>query len=143
MKDFIALLVQQSKSDKVRVDGDLDGALSSLDHMMDGICADLQVEYFGPFVGVETPEAHQLVVRAHEWRIHQFLWGLKVCSAAPQANYRAEWAVQGSGRLRKQLIVKVLPAFFAGFAEAVRKAGKADLPAGKRVLDLAQRFIAG
>ena len=140
MKDFISYLVQQSHSEKVAVTSALDDALANLDHMLSGICADLQVEFEGPYVGVETLKAHRLVVRPHEWKIHEPSWSMKICSAAPQANYRAEWAVQSAGRLRKQVVVKALPDFFSGFAKVVEAAGKAELPSGKRVLELAQRF---
>jgi hypothetical protein len=65
---------------------------------------------------------------------------LKVCVAAPEANCRAEWPVQGVSRLRKVRVIKALPEFFAGFSAAVKAAGKADSPAGQRIAELAQRF---
>lgn len=142
MKDFISLLNQQSHSEKVAVTPELDDALAQLDHMLEGICAELQIEYDGPYVGVETPNAHRLVVRAHEWKIHEHTWSMKICSTAPAANSRAEWAVQSAGRLRKQIVVKAIPAFFAGFAQAIEAADKSDTPAGKRVQELAQLFNA-
>lgn len=142
MKDFISLLDQQIRSEKVAVTPELDDALSKLDHMLEGICAELQIEYDGPFVGVEILGAHRLVVRAHEWKIHEPAWSMKICSTAPAANSRAEWAVQSAGRLRKQIVVKALPAFFAGFAQAIETAGKSETPAGKSVQELAQRFNA-
>lgn len=140
MKDFIRHLAEQSRLDTVPVNTALDDALTHLDNMLAGIAAALQVEYIGPYVGVETLNAHAMVVRAHEWQIHQPSWSMKICSAIPEANYRAEWPAQGASRLRKRLIVKALPAFFAGYAAAVRQAGKADTAAGQRVIALEQQF---
>ncbi len=140
MKDFIALLVEQSRQQSVAINPALDDALAHLDHALTGLCAAVQVEYRGPYVGVETPLAHQMVVRQHEWKIHQPAWSMKICVAAPAANCRAEWPIQGVSRLRKALVVKALPAFFAGFAEAVKQAGKEDSSAGLRVLELSRRF---
>lgn len=142
MEDFISLLDQQSRSEKVAITPELDDALTKLDQMLEGICAELQIEYDGPYVGVETPEAHRLAVRAHEWKIHEHTWSMKICSTAPAANSRAEWAVQSAGRLRKQIVVKAIPAFFAGYAQAIEAAGKSATAAGKSVQELAQRFNA-
>ena len=140
MKDFIALLINQSHAEQVVVNQALTDALARLDLMLEGLCGDLQVEFHGPFVGVETPKAHQMVVRAHEWKIHQPAWSVKICVASPEAHDRAEWAMQGVGRLRKQVIVKALPDFFAGYAEAIEAAGKTTTAAGQRVLELARQF---
>lgn len=140
MKDFIALLVEQSRQPSVAINPALDDALTHLDHALAGLCAAVQVEYRGPYVGVETPRAHQMVVRQHEWKMDHPAWSMKICAAAPEANCRAEWPVQGVSRLRKALVVKALPAFFAGFAEAIRQAGKQDTGAGLRVLELSRRF---
>ena len=142
MKDFIALLVEQSRLQSVVINPALDDARTHLDHALAGLSAAVQVEYRGPYVGVETPLAHQMVVREHEWKIHQTAWSMKICVAAPEANCRAEWPIQGVSRLRKALVVKALPAFFAGFAEAIKHAGKQDSSAGQRVLELARRFNA-
>lgn len=140
MKDFIALLVEQSRQQRIVINPALDDALTHLDHALEGLCAAVQVECHGPYVGVETPLAHQMVVREHEWKIHQPAWSMKICVAAPEANCRAEWPIQGVSRLRKVLVVKALPEFFAGFAEAVKSAGKENSSAGMRVVELAQRF---
>ena len=142
MEDFISLLKQQSCSEKVAVTPELDEALTKVDQMLESICAELQVEYDGPYVGVEILNAHRLVVRAHEWKIHEHTWSMKICSTAPAANHRAEWAVQSAGRLRKHVIVKALPLFFAGFVEAIAAAGKSDTPAGKRMQEVAQQLNA-
>lgn len=140
MKDFIRYLAEQSQNDVIPINSTLDDALTHLDNMLTGIAAALQVEYIGPYVGVETLKAHAMVVRAHEWQIHQPSWSMKICSAIPEANYRAEWPAQGASRLRKRLIVRALPTFFAGYAEAIQQAGKADTAAGQRVLAMQQQF---
>lgn len=140
MKDFIALLVEQSRLQSVAINPALDDALTHLDHALAGLCEAVQVEYRGPYVGVETLLAHQMVVRQHEWKIHQPAWSMKICAAAPAANCRAEWPIQGVSRLRKALVVKALPEFFAGFAAAITQAGKDGTAAGQRVLELSRRF---
>ncbi len=140
MKDFIGFLVEQSRLDTIAVNPALDDALTHLDHALAGLSEAVQVEYKGPFVGVETLKAHQLMVLRHEWIMHQPSWSMKVCVAAPEAQSRAEWPVQGVSRLRKVRVVKALPEFFAGFSAAVKAAGKADSPAGQRIAALAQRF---
>lgn len=141
MKDFVELLVNQSKAERVSVTAALDDALKHLDNVLTGIAGDVQVEYFGPFVGVETELAHQMIIRAHDWELGGKEWSLKVCTTAPQSDFRPEWPIQGCGRIRKQKIVKALPAFFQGYAAAIAEAGKADTPAGKRIAALAGRFI--
>lgn len=140
MKDFINHLADQAVADRVRVDAALDDALRHLDHTLEGLAGALQVEHLGPFVGVEALGAHRLVVRAHAWRLNEWLWSLRVCSTAPQAGLRAEWTVAGASRMRKPLIVKALPEFFAGYARAVTAAGRAESGAGRRLLELAERF---
>lgn len=140
MKDFIALLVEQSRSQNIAIHPALDDALTRLDYALAGLCEAVQVEYHGPYVGVETPLAHQMVVRNHEWKIHQPAWSLKICVAAAEANCRAEWPIQGVSRLRKALVVKALPEFFVGFAAAITEAGKDTTAAGRRVLELSRRF---
>lgn len=140
MKNFINYLAEQGQQDSIPVNAALDDALTHLDNALAGLADALQVEYLGPFVGVETLLAHRMVVRAHEWQIHRPSWSMKICSAAPEANYRAEWPAQGSSRLRKRLIVKALPEFFSGYVEAVRLAQKIDSSAGQRLLALNQQF---
>lgn len=142
MKDFIALLVEQSRLKNIAINPGLDDALTRLDHALASLCEAVQVEYRGPYVGVETLLAHQMVVRRHEWKIHQPAWSLKICVAAAPANYRAEWPIQGVSRLRKALVVKALPEFFAGFAQTITSAGKDGTAVGQRVLELSRRFNA-
>ena len=140
MNDFVTLLAERSRTARPKVDTALDDALARLDRLLAGVSADLQVEYYGPCVGVEAAATHRLVVRAHLWDGGRPQWGVKVCSAAPQAHWRAEWTLQGAGRLRKVLIVRALPDFFAGYAHAVAAAGRAESDGGQRVAGLAQRF---
>ena len=140
MNDFVALLVECSRAVRPTVDETLDDALTRLDHLLAGVSADLRVEYYGPCVGVEAVAAHRLVVRAHAWDMGRPEWGVRVCSAAPQAHSRAEWTLQAAGRLRKALIVRALPEFFAGYAQAVAAAGRAQSASGQRVVELARRF---
>ena len=140
MNDFVALLVERGRAARPTVDEALDDALTRLDHLLAGVSADLRVEYYGPCVGVEAVAAHRLVVRAHAWDMGPPEWGVRVCSAAPQAHSRAEWTLQAAGRLRKALIVRALPEFFAGYAQAVAAAGRAQSASGQRVVELARRF---
>lgn len=140
MNDFVALLVERSRAEQPKVDAALENALARLDHLLAGVSAELQVEYYGPGVGVETAAAHRLVVRAHAWGGGRPQWGVRVCSAAPQAHWRAEWTLQAAGRLRKALIVRALPEFFAGYGQAVAAAGRAQSASGQRVAALARRF---
>ncbi len=140
MNDFVALLVERSRAERPKVDAALEDALARLDHLLAGVSSGLQVEYYGPCVGVEAAAAHRLVVRAHAWDGGRPQWGVRICSAAPQAHWRAEWTLRGAGRLRKALIVRALPEFFAGYARAVAAAGRARSASGQRVAGLAQRF---
>ena len=143
MKDFIQHLASLSCLPTPTVNSALDDALTHLDNTLAGIAAALQVEYIGPYVGVETLKAHAMVVRAHEWQIHHFTWSMKICSAVAEANYRAEWPAQGASRLRKQRIVKALPEFFAGYTAAVQAADKLDTPAGQRLAAINAQFNHG
>lgn len=141
MHAFVDLLVARSRTSPPAVDAQLDDALARLDAMLTDIIGALQVEYYGPEVGVGAGRhVYRLVARAHEWEIGHHRWSLRVCTALPHAKWRADWILQAASRQRKQQIVAALPAFFAGYAQAVIAAGKADTHAGRRVLALAQRF---
>ena len=143
MQTFIEDLARASRAPALRPDGELDAALTQLDKMMEGLARELEVEYYGPAIGIGAGrDVYRLVVRAHEWEIKRPTWSLKVCTALPHAQWRADWAVQGASRQRKALIVRALPEFFAGFAQAIAEAGKGDSAAGKRVGEIAQRFAA-
>lgn len=138
--NYLSYLAQQSRLPKITVNEKLHAALTRLDYMLEDICREIELEFYGPFVGVEQREAHQLVVRAHEWKIHQALWSLKVCVATPAANWRAEWAIQGTSRLRKPIIVAALPDFFKGYRAVIAMAGQDTTPAGKRIKDISTLF---
>lgn len=140
--DYLSYLAQQSRLPKITVNEKLHAALTRLDYMLEGICREIALEFYGPYVGVEQRETHQLVVRAHEWKIHQALWSLKVCVATPAANWRAEWAIQGTSRLRKPIIVAALPDFFQGFSAVIAAARRDGTPAGQRVKEITTLFLA-
>lgn len=142
MKAFLNFLAACAQVPSIRVTRELDDALAHLDHMLTGLCDALRVEYFGPYVGVERRDAHRLVVREHVWQIGQTNWSLKVCASAPAANWRAEWAIHNASRMRKPLIVRALPEFFAGFAAAIEAQGKSQTPAGARINEIAVLFDA-
>lgn len=140
MKAFLPLLARLSRASAIRVDDELDDALARLDYMLDGLCAALEVEHLGPFVGVERLEAHRLVVRKHLWQLGAPAWSLKICPTAPAANWRAEWAIQSASRMRKPIVVRALPEFFSGFADAIETAGKSETLAAGRVREIAALF---
>lgn len=140
MNSFLPFLAHLSRASAIPVDAALESALARLDHMLDGLCAALEVEYFGPYVGVERLDAHQLVVRNHMWRLNAPAWSLKICATAAAANWRAEWAIQSASRMRKPIIVRALPDFFSGFLVAVNSAGKGETLAATRVREIAQIF---
>lgn len=142
MKAFLNILAACSQAPSIHVAHELDDALAHLDHMLTGLCEAVRVEYFGPYVGVERRDAHRLVVREHTWQLGQRSWSLKVCASAPAANWRAEWAIHNASRMRKPLIVRALPEFFAGFAAAIEAQGKIRTPAGARISEIAMLFAA-
>lgn len=141
MSVSIDVLARASRAPQVAVNPELDAALAGLDRTLAELAPQLAVEYYGPEVGVgKGRHVYRLVVRAHEWQIHQPTWSLRVCTALPHAGWRADWTIQGASRLRKQNIVRVLPEFLAGYAEAVRDAGKQDTDAGRTLRQLATLF---
>ena len=85
-------------------------------------------------------KVHRMMVRSHEWKIHHCAWSMKIRCATPQGGWRAEWAIQGAGRLRKKSVIQALPEFFRGYAAAVQAAGKTHTAAGKRSVQLARDF---
>ncbi len=144
MQPFIEHLVRQCRAQTVRVDDELNAALAQLDTLVGQLASELRVEYYGPEIGVGAGHhVYRLVVRAHEWEINNPTWSLKVCTALPHAGWRADWAIQGVGRLRKALVVQALPAFFAGYGAAIATAGQANTPAGRQVIELARIFARG
>lgn len=141
MTEYPRFLAAQAVLDEAPISPELDAALAELDREFETLAPALEVEFVGPGVGMADMHAehvYRLVVRFHRWDVNTEGWGLKVCDALPNCELRPMWPVQGIGRLRKKQLVKVLPEFLAGYARAVREAGKADTPAGRRVLEIAQ-----
>lgn len=143
MTDYIDFLAEQAALATPPVTAELDAALAQLDEEFESLAPQLEVEYVGPGVGMADMKAEhvfRLVVRHHVWDVGTRGWGLKVCDALPNCDFRPMWPVQGVGRLRKRQLLAVLPAFVTGFAAAVEAAGKADSPAGRRISEMAQAF---
>ena len=143
MSDYIEFLAAQAKQENVPVTQALDEALAQLDQEAESLAAALELDYVGPGVGMADMKAEQvykLVVRYHVWDVFKEGWGLKVCDALENCEFRPMWPVQGVNRLRKKQLVKALPDFFAGYAEAVKAAGKDETEAGQRVLAMAEAF---
>gem|GEM_PF-2236785 len=139
----VQLLAAEAARERVVITPALDKALAALDAELESLAPELQVEYIGPGVGVEGKEdVYRLVVRPHEWAIHEPSWSLKVCDALPNADWRAAWAVQGVSRARKAEVVRKLPEFMREYAERIREAGKAETAAGRRVQELAAALSA-
>lgn len=139
--DFIELLAARSRAQAPATDAALDRALAQLDRAMSALAGALRVEYYGPEVGAGGAlHVYRLVVREHALGPDRAEWGLKVCNALPHARWRAEWALAAAGRQRKPFVVRALPAFFAGYADAVAQAGGAETAAGRRVVEIARRF---
>jgi len=123
------------------VDERADAALAKLDRIMAELCAALQVEYYGPPVGLNAGrDVYRLVVRKHQLSPSEAVWGLWVCTALPHAQWRADWRIQDTSRLRKRKIIAVLPAFFQGFLAAVQAAGQTHGRAGVRLAEFAEVF---
>ena len=136
----IAHLAAQGEP-SLAADADSERALRELDRMLAGLASQLQVEYYGPEVGLGAGQpVYRLVVREHVVGAREKAWGLKVCTALPQANWRADWSIHTVARLRKRAVIAALPAFFAGYAAAIAQAGKGASAAGVRIAQLAQLF---
>ena len=138
---FVELLAARARDGEVAVDAPLDTALAQLDRTLAQLADELRVEYFGPHIGIGAGRAvYRLVVREHRFRYDEHAWSLKVCTALPHAQWRADWAIQGVSRARKVLVVRALPEFFAGYVSALTHAGRHESRAGRRVCALAAAF---
>lgn len=138
MTDFIDLLARHCHEDPPRVTAEVTAALARLDELLEALAPELEVEHYGPGVGLDgAPQAYRLVIRVHEWVPKRPAWSLKVCDATAHGGWRATWTVQGTGRLRKERVLTVLPEFFAGYLHAIERTGKAESGAGRRVAALA------
>lgn len=143
MADYIDFLAAQAALDAPPVTAELDAALAALDAEFESLAPELQIEFIGPGVGMADMRAEhvfRLVIRHHVWDVDTEGWGLKVCDALPNCDFRPMWPVQGVGRLRKRQLLTVLPEFMTGYAGVVAEAGKADTPAGRRVMEMARAF---
>ncbi len=141
MESYVAYLAEQARAERVSVTERLDTALASLDRDFSVLAPELQVEYFGPGVGVDADRSvFRLAVGPHRGSIEGPVWSLRICDGTASGGWRPMWAVQGVGRLRKALVVKALPELLAGFADAVAAAGKSDTAAGRRVHEMAAAF---
>lgn len=141
LDSFLQVLSAAAHQQVTKPTAEIDDAMRRFDTMFDALSAALEVEHFGPFVGVETLKAHQLVVRLHRSGPATYAWGLRVCSTAPSADFRPEWTPHGASRMRRPIIVRALPELVAGFSRAVLAAGKTGSPAGQRIHAIAQHFI--
>ncbi len=143
MEPFLAIVRERAQAQPVVVDRALDEALAHLSRALAQIARAVKVEYQGPFVGLGAGrEAFCLAVRAHTEAPDRVSWGVRVCSAEPQAHLRAHWEIARVGRLRKAVVVAALPAFVSGYYEAVQAAGKAHTRSGQRLADLVQALDA-
>jgi hypothetical protein len=139
-EDLVLWLMREARAGNLPKDPKLGAALTALDGEMTRLAGTLKVEHLGPGVGMADMKAehvYRLVVRHHVWDTTTAGWGLKICDALDNNDLRPMWPVQGVGRLRRQQLVAALPEFFRGYAAAVAAAGKADTPAGRRVMELA------
>lgn len=111
-------------------------ALLALEQELNRLSESLQVEYVGPGVGMADMQAesvYRLVIRAHEHDVTRTRWGVMVCDALDNCDYRPMWPMTGVGRLRRRQVIAVVPEFVKGFRDAVDAAGKGDTPAGQRL----------
>lgn len=116
-----------------------DNALQALEAELNAIAAELQVEHVGPGVGMadmNAEGAYRIVVREHEHDVTRCEWGVMVCDAADNCDYRPMWPMSGTGRLRRRQVVEALPELVAGWRAAVNEAGQALTPGGQRLVAL-------
>jgi len=138
MQQHLDHLAEQARAERVAVTPELDAALAALDEAIEAIAPQLEVEAYGPGVGVEgEQDVYRLVIRHHEWNVDDYRWGLKVCDALPNAGWRVAWPIQGVARRRKGEVVRGLPAMLGEWRNAVAAAGLAESDAGRQVAELA------
>ena len=143
MEEFLVTLRRHASPPGVKPDAGLDDALTRLSGVLDRLAGALAVEYVGPYVGLGSGrEAFCLAVRAHTEAPGVQVWGARVCSAKPHAGLRAHWELARVARLRKPVVAQALPAFLAGYYQAVIKAGKADTRPARRLLELSEALSA-
>lgn len=112
-------------------------ALEKFEDFFEPLSQALQVEYYGEMVGLGAGKAaYRLVVRQHEWTgQHGFVWGLRVCDALPNGQWRAAWRITAASRLRKEAIIAALPEFMENYYQTVEKAGKIMEESAKVLID--------
>ena len=118
---------------------EVDQALAALERELNRLAGTLQVEHVGPGVGMEdmaAEEVYRLVIREHEHDVTRREWGVMVCDALPNCDYRAMWPMTGVGRLRRRQVVAVVPELVAGYRAAVEAAGRGDTPAAQRLAQI-------
>ncbi|WP_297362433.1 hypothetical protein [Acidiferrobacter sp.] len=139
MESFLMVLRDWARDPHRRADEALDDALVRLSRILAQLAPALEVEYRGPFVGIGAGrEAFCLAVRAHTEDVGTTVWAARVCSAAPHRGLAAHWDLAAVSRLRKPLVAQALPAFLAGYHEAVVAAARAESAAGRRLRALSQ-----
>lgn len=101
-------------------------ALEKFEDFFEPLTQALEVEYYGEPVGLGNGKnAYRLVVRQHEWTgQHGFVWGLRVCDALANGQWRAAWRITAASRLRKEAIIAVLPEFVNNYYQAIEKSDK-------------------
>ncbi|HUW98512.1 MAG TPA: hypothetical protein VMV40_06685 [Acidiferrobacter sp.] len=138
MEPFLVTLRDGAQAPAAGEDLAQDDALAQLSRVLSQLAAALEVEHVGPFVGVGAGRlAFCLAIRAHTEAPGVQIWGARVCSAEPRSGLRAHWDLARVARLRKPIVVQALPAFLAGYHQAVVAAGKGDTRPGRRVAELA------
>ncbi len=101
-------------------------ALERFEAFFEPITQALEIEYYGENVGLGAGKAaYRLVVRQHEWLGQNgFVWGLRVCDALPNGQWRAAWRITAVSRLRKEAIIAVLPEFMINYYQVVENSDK-------------------
>ncbi len=120
-----------------------DTALGLLEQELNAIAEALRLEYVGPGVGMADMDAehvYRLVIREHEHNVAQRGWGVMVCDALPNCDYRAMWPLTGVGRLRRRQVVAALPELLRGYREAIVGGGREDTPAAQRLVAIEGLF---
>lgn len=143
MEEFLVTLRRHAQAPDLKPDAGLDDALGRLGSVLAQLAQTLGVEYVGPYVGLGSGrEAFCLAIRAHTEAPGVQIWGARVCSAEPQAGLRAHWELARVARLRKPVVAQALPAFLAGYYQAVVLAGKAKTRPGQRLRELSEAVSA-
>ncbi|MHB8254766.1 MAG: hypothetical protein ACYDEV_13955 [Acidiferrobacter sp.] len=139
MEPFLVTLRDWARTPRSMPDAALDDALGRLSRILAQLALGLEVEYVGPFVGIGAGrQAFCLAVRPHTEAPGIQVWGARVCSAEPHLGLRAHWDMASVARLRKPVLAQALPAFLAGYYQAVVLAHKADTRPGHRLRELTQ-----